>query len=240
MWSVLDSIALCNTELVVLVGNNVEAHKMETYLSEHSTHTKTILFAFQGTAGRREGGEIISIHMKNHGMTYGTLHGFPDCTVQKKMQALLGGRSYQLRICKDMHAWYISHLALIVPVCFVCYAHDCNLKKVTSKERSLLLKAAREGYSLIEKSGMEVLPEDSKQVFDIIWRRWLFSCMIFILCKTFIGQLSASDHAKAATTEMAEFYFWFQKFKDQHKDVPMPAWEALESGMKEPYLMIHR
>lgn len=63
----------------------------------------------------------------------------------------------------DMDGWYKSHLAFILPICFVCYALDCDLTKIRGKQLDLMMDAAGEGYAMLAALGCPVLPGGVKK-----------------------------------------------------------------------------
>ena len=69
----------------------------------------------------------------------------------------------------DMDGWYKSHLAFILPICFVCYALDCDLTKIRGKQLDLMMDAAGEGYAMLAALGWPVLPGGSEKAFAPGW-----------------------------------------------------------------------
>lgn len=53
MAGILDALAAIDAPLVVLVGNNTSAPACEARILSETKTSKTVLFGFQGTAGRR-------------------------------------------------------------------------------------------------------------------------------------------------------------------------------------------
>ena len=75
MRGILDDLAGADAPLVVLVGNNLSAPDMETYIQAHTKAPKTVLFGFQGTAGRREDGKVLCVRFGGGSMSIGGLQG---------------------------------------------------------------------------------------------------------------------------------------------------------------------
>lgn len=63
MTQILDVLAVANSPLLVLVGNNMSAPQMEARIQAHTVTPKTILFGFQGTGGRRENGKVVGVRL---------------------------------------------------------------------------------------------------------------------------------------------------------------------------------
>lgn len=233
MWSVLDDLARVNTDLVALVGNNMSAAEMEQEIHAREVSSRTVLFGFQGTAGRREDGRIISVHMKDGSMSLGCLHSLPSAEVMARVEAMFHGTAYRLTWTRDMEAWYRTHLTLILPTCYLCYAADCDLRHVTRQQRKLLLDAANEACGLLAAIGSPVLPDGEEAYYRPGFKRMLMAAMVFVMAKTIVGELVASEHCRHAVTEMEGLDAAFHALRLQAPDFAMPAWDTLRSAMPE-------
>lgn len=233
MWSVLDALARVNTDLVALVGNNMSAADMEQAIHAREVSPRTVLFGFQGTAGRREDGRIVSVHMKDGSMSLGCLHSLPSVEVMAKVEAMFHSTAYRLTWTRDMEGWYRTHLTLILPVCYLCYAADCDLRRVTRHQRKLLLDAANEACGLLAAIGSPVLPEGEETYYRPGFKRMLMAGMVFVMAKTVVGELVASEHCRHAVTEMEGLDAAFHALRLQAPDLAMPAWDTLRGAMPD-------
>lgn len=231
MLAILPELAAADTPLVCLVGNNMAAPEMERVILEGSAAPKTVLFGFQGTAGRREDGRIICVRMGAGVLTCGTLHGEPDAAAKAALQNLFAGQMYGVEYMPDMDAWYKCHLAFILPIACLCYQTDCDLRRATRRQRRLLLDAAAEGCRLLRSLGCPILPEGDDRWFAPGLRRMAMGVMLGLMAKTALGRLAASDHCRHAVSEMAALDSAFAELRKQRPRLPMPAWEALRAGM---------
>ena len=84
MQKILPQLAQANTDLVVLIGNNMRAAAMQEELLQLSSSPKEILFAFQVTGGERLKDYAIVERFGKAGLDIGTLHSFPSEPAQKK------------------------------------------------------------------------------------------------------------------------------------------------------------
>lgn len=239
MRAILPELAAADTPLVCLVGNNMAAPEMERIILEGSAAPKTVLFGFQGTAGRREDGKIICVRMGAGSLTCGTLHGEPDPAAKDLLQSLFAGQMYDMDYVPDMDAWYKCHAAFILPIAYLCYQTDCDLRWATRRQRRMLLDAAAEGYRLLRSLGCPILPEGDDRWFAPGLRRTVMAAMLWLMAKTAIGRLAASDHCRHAVSEMAALDSGFQELRRQRPRLPMPAWEALRAGMP-PWETLHQ
>lgn len=230
-WTVLDTLAQADSPLVVLVGNNLDAPEMERRLLRHSAQPKTVLFGFQGTAGRREDGAIRCVHKGAGSMTVGQAHGPAPRSAKAALLRLFRGTGYRLSWSPDMDGWYKCHLALVLPACYLCYSTECDLRRASARQRQLLLDAAGEAYGLLAALGTPILPEGEEQYYAPGPKRTLMAGMIWLMAKTPIGDLAAADHCRHAVEEMRGLDEGFAALRAQKPAYPMPAWDALRGAM---------
>lgn len=227
MWSVLDDLSACTSPLVVLVGNNPSASKIEQYIKNHSQSPKTVLFGFQATGGRREEEKAICVRFGAAGLECGLLHSEPNEATKAKLNQLFAGTKYKPTYFSDMDAWYNCHLAMILPICYVCYRNRCDLKKVTRSQLRQAMAAIREGYGLLSILGYPMLPKGEAACFKNGPKKVLMFVLLWIMAKTDLGRLAVSDHCRSAVTEMQALNDSFDQLKKQAK-ISTPAWDSLE------------
>lgn len=163
-------------------------------------------------------------------MSLGCLHSEPSSEIKQKIEAMFAGTRYRLSWTRDMEAWYRCHLTLILPACYLCYATGCDLRKATPRQRKLLLDAAGESCELLKAMGIPILPDGDDAYYRPSAKRTLMAAMVFVMAKTIIGDLVASDHCRHAVTEMEGLDAAFDDLRRQRPDIQMPAWDALRSA----------
>lgn len=231
MRGALDDLAACATPLLVLVGNNPTAAETEAYLRSRGAAARTILFGFQGTGGRRENGAVVCVRFREGGMTCGLAHGAPDGATRAKLSRLFAGTGYRITYSPDMDAWCKGHLALILPVGYLCYRLDCNLKRAGGRQLRQAMDAVREGYGLLAALGYPILPEGSEAYFRGRPKRACLYALLRIMAATDLGRLAASDHCANAVTEMRTLSGAFDALRERKPDFPMPMWRELERSL---------
>ena len=100
-----------------------------------------------------------------------------------------------------MDAWYKCHLAFILPIVYLSYALDCDLRRATGKQIKTGLQAVREGYGLLDALGYPILPEDTMEKLHG-FKGALSYVLLRLMAKTTIGELAATDHCRNAVTEL--------------------------------------
>lgn len=239
MWDILDELARTASPLVVLVGNNLSAPEMERQIQEHAAAPKTVLFGFQGTAGRREGGRVVCARFNDGSMSIGGLHGEVSDASKARIAALFNGTKYRLSWMPDMDAWYKCHAAFILPVCYLCYGTGCNLRKAGRVQRKRLLEAVLEGYGLLTALHYPLLPPGEEEYCKPGIKQRLLAAMMFVMAKTAVGDLAASDHCRHAVTEMESMDKAWAELRADYPSFPMPNWDALRAAMPD-WTALHR
>lgn len=228
---VLPIVAKNHSRLIILVGNNPSAETSLNILKENNLD-KEVAFGFQGTGGRRENGKVISVHT-GVGMTVGGLSGELSNEFKQQLERAFQGVKYRLTWVSHMDAWLKCHLALILPICYVCYATDCRLTRATKTQRQAILDAALEACVMLQNLGVPIRIEDSIDYFKPGRKRTLMAAMLFILAKTPLGRLAASDHCQNAVSEMSALDDAFERLR-QKSAHPMPVWDELRALGKPP------
>lgn len=232
MEAILPELARANCPLVVLVGNNMSAVEMERTIQEHACGPKRVLFGFQGTGGRRENGEVVCVRFGGGSMSIGGLHSEPDGAVREQIAGLFSGSKYRLTWVRDMDAWYRCHLAFILPICYLSYRLDCDLTRVSRSQLKQAMDAIREGYGLLSALGYPILPEGSVEELTGVKGR-LFYAMLWVMAKTALGRLAATDHCRHAAAEMEDLDRAWSTMRRERPDFPMPSWDAVRQAMPD-------
>ena len=231
MAVILEDLAMVNSPLVVLVGNNLSAVEMEGRILGASRTPKSVLFGFGSTAGTRENGKLTTVHTGDGRLTVGRTH--EDASEHEKdlLERLFRGSRLSLTWCDDMDAWLKYHAAFILPVVYLCYKTDCDLRKSTKQERKLLLDAVADAYHLLMELGYPVRPAGDENLLKPGFANAAVKLVIYWTARTRLGALCTTEHCRHAPGEMEDLDRAFQALRAQKPEFQMPGFEKLYSQM---------
>ena len=230
MESILDNLSQINSPLVVLVGNNMAAVEMERVIQARTQTPKTVLFGFQGTGGRREDGKVVCVRFGEGSMSLGGVTAEAPDSAKAAVTAAFQGTKYRLTWVHNMDAWYKCHLAFILPVCYLSYTLNCDLTQAKGQQIRQMLDAVKEGYQLLSALGCPILLEGSLDELRGV-KGALSHAMMWVMAKTAIGRLAATDHCRHAVAEMEALDMAWEKLRMKCSDFPMPNWDTLRTAM---------
>ena len=215
------------SEYFVFVGN--DPHAVEVMQAMQRPADK-IAFGFQNNAGRRESGQVLSVHA-GFGITVGGATAPLSGVFLQRLQAAFDGVKVRLNFYSDMDEWLKCHIAFILPVCYAAYACGGDLSRLTAEQRKQILDAAWEGCNMLKAAGVPVNDKESTAYYEACTPgRKKMERMLFILAKTPLGELCASDHAMHAVAEMQYLDEAFAGIRAA-TSAAMPAWDTLRSEM---------
>lgn len=215
---------------IVFVGNNPWAEKTEAAVCSGSSVKKEVAFGFMTAGGRRENGKVISIHARVH-LTIGgrdkeLSSGFREC-----LSEAFSGSGCRLSWESRMDAWLKCHMAEILPVGYVSYAVGCRLPKASGVQRKAMVDATAEGFVLLKALGYPIRPAGDEGFFTAGPKRKLWSAVIYVMCKTPMGRLAATDHCAHAVSEMTMLDRAWEEMRAQKPDISLPVWDSLRKSM---------
>lgn len=211
----------------VFVGNDPQAKQV---LEAMQRPADKVAFGFQNTAGRREHDRVVSVYA-SAGMTVGGATAPLAGAFRTRLKTAFDGVKYKLSFYGDMDEWLKCHAAFILPICYVCYACNGDLRRATKQQRGAILDAAYEACVMLKAIGIPVNDADNTENFKpgTAGRRQM-EAMLFVMAKTPLGRLCASDHAMHAVGEMHYLDDAFEAMRKQ-AGTAMPMWEKLRSEM---------
>ena len=232
--AILEPLAAVRAPLVVLVGNNMNPAGMEKAILDGTVCEKQVLFGFQVTAGKRdiEKGLLICERLGAGNMDIGGLHRLPDEATRSTLTRAFSGTGYRLNWQPDMEAYLICHLAAILPICYLVYGCDGDLRASTGAQRRMMRLASREAYETLKRQGVPILPAGDDRYYAPGLRGALMRFLYFVIAKNkTIGDLVACEHCRNAFEEIEMLDEAFTKVIARTPDAPMPHWMALRTKM---------
>lgn len=215
------------SQYFVFVGNDPQAKQV---LEAMQRPADKVAFGFQNTAGSREHDRVVSVYA-SAGMTVGGATAPLSGAFRTRLKTAFDGVKYKLSFYGDMDEWLKCHAAFILPICYVCYACNGDLRRATKQQRGAILDAAYEACVMLKAIGIPVNDADNTENFKpgTAGRRQM-EAMLFVMAKTPLGRLCASDHAMHAVGEMRYLDDAFEAMRKQ-AGTAMPMWEKLRSEM---------
>jgi len=230
--AVLEPLATVRSPLVVMVGNNMNPAEMQQTILEKTVCPKEVLFAFQATAGKRdqENGILICERLGTGNMDIGGLHAMPDEATRKQLETVFAGSGYRLRWQTNMEAYLICHLAAILPICYLTYTCNGNLRAANGKQRKQMRLSSREAYAMLESLGIPILPAEDEKYYQPGVKGTLMQFVYFLMSKTEMGDLIACAHCRNAWEEIEMLDRAFEKINEKAPNFPMPNWNELKKA----------
>lgn len=237
MRAALPKICEIQTELLVLVGNDLSAQEFHDYIRERS-EIKTLLFAFQVSGGKKEETRYVCERLGAVTMDIGQLHGETDRETRCAVEALFSSAKYRLSWQPDMESFLICHPAAILPIGYLAYICDGDMTSSTHAQRRLMVEASHEAYEFLNAKGVTICPAGDDKFYDKGLRGTLMKFLYFVMAKNRgIGDLIACEHCRNAVTEMEQIDLFYEELmKDYPRDRlkswirlrgQMPTWESL-------------
>ena len=232
--AILEPLAAVRAPLVVLVGNNMSPAAMERVILGGTVCEKQVLFGFQVTAGKRdiENGMLVCERLGAGNMDLGGLHRLPDEATRSELNEAFAGTGYKLNWQPDMEAYLICHLAAILPIGYLAYACNGDMRTSTGAQRRLMRLASREAYEMLKVQGVPILPAGDDRYYGPGLRGRLMQFLYFVMAKDkTIGDLVACEHCRNAYEEMEMLDAAFMEVIQRAPDASMPHWHELRGQM---------
>ena len=229
--NILPVLAKVDSPIVVLVGNNLEAAEMDQKLQELSGFEKKVYFGFQNGGGSRSDKSVVSLHSGEGTMTVGGLHCSMSKADQKLLKQAFDKTAYKLIFERDMEGWLYCHAAFILPLAYVIYRYECNLRHLSFKELDKVIQAIKEAYGLFKISGIKIRPDEDVEYFQPGLKRLELKLTMMMIGRTKIGNLAVLEHCRNAVAEMEWLDRVFEKLRRKNPGYPMPDWEDLRRIM---------
>ncbi|UQZ32218.1 ketopantoate reductase family protein [Paenibacillus sp. PK3_47] len=221
--AVLPVLAENRSSNIVLVGNNTEAHQMQSYIKEHSRTDKNIAFGFQLSGGIREKDRMVAVRAGGQ-MVLGSLDGVvPFLPLLDKA---FKHTKYKITVQENMDAWLKNHVIPIVPLNFAAFAFKGNFKKLARDKQTLqqIIGAMDEGFKVLEALGYPLIPAAQAK-----WIRQ-HRTLVYWFLKVY-HRLPVAQKIDGTVKELEGLNLAFQGWK-QRANVSTPNWDGLEKNFR--------
>lgn len=234
----LTEVCGLRSKLLVLVGNDITPAEMERYIAENAPGVRKLLFGFQATAGKKEEDGYICERLGG-GMDIGRLHGRTDLKLQKWVQRMFDGTDYRLKWQDDMESYLTCHLAAILPIAYLTYICNGDLRRSTGEQRKMMSMASHEAYEFLKSKGFTIYPADDDKYFEKGIRGGVMSLLYFVMAKTKIGDMAACEHCRNSVSEMEQLDLYYEKLMQGYPVEKLKVWRKLRSQMA-PWEELHK
>jgi len=118
----------------------------------------------------------------------------------------------------------LAHAAHILPTAYICYSLDCNLKRTSREQISLVVDSVVEAHDMLRKLGYPIRPDGEEKAYEE--NRKKKQRFLYFMVKTPAGKYVISTHCAHAVDEMTALDQKFEELK-RRAGMPMPAWDKL-------------
>ena len=168
-----------------------------------------------------------------------TLHGTTDPELKAWTEKLFEGTSYKLNWQDDMEAYLICHPAAILPIGYLSYICDGNLRSSTKEQRRMMVDASHEAFEALKAKGITIYPEGDDKFYENGARGKLMKLLYLIMSKSRIGDLIACEHCRNAVSEMEQIDAYYEELLKDYPKEKLETWNRLR-GMMPSWDELHR
>ena len=235
---VFRTLSLCpGIENILFMGNN--ALGFDAYLVE--LPKQKVLFGFPGAGGSIKEQIVHYVDRekpndKRKTITIGEPGGAP--TERTGMIAsFLESAGIPVEISGDMDGWLKYHAALVLPIAFALYKHDCNNYALSGNRESIrqFILACREGGDVLRKLGFR-----KRHPFKYNLFYWLPEFITAGIFKEVFGskfaEIGFSLHARSGIDEMLHLTEEFRTLIGE-AGMETPVFDGLSGYMHDWYLL---
>ena len=234
----IPQIRQLNTKLLVLVGNDLAPAEIEEDLRK-APGIEKLLFGFQVSGGKKETDHYVCERFGGSYMDIGRLHGTTDPELKAWTEKLFEGTSYKLNWQDDMEAYLICHPAAILPIGYLSYICDGDLRSSTKEQRRMMADASHEAFEALKAKGITIYPEGDDKFYENGARGKLMKLLYLIMSKSRIGDLIACEHCRNAVSEMEQIDAYYEELLKDYPKEKLEVWNRLR-GMMPSWDELHR
>ncbi len=230
LQSIFDDLCKVNSSVVVLVGNNFGPTVTRQEILRFTEHPKTVLFAFPAFGGHREGSQIRTTHVGPGSMTIGLSGSRTPKLVRNMVERAFQGTKFELNWEENMDDWLKCHGVFMLPLGYLSYLYNCDLRNVSSADFRLAMDAIRSGYELLSACGHR-LDSSYLEIEENGLKSEINTCLFHVAARSPFGRLMVTDHCATAAAEIKAMDDAFEKIRARKPEFKMPAWDELRNRM---------
>lgn len=161
----LETFKKLNTNILVLVGNNLEAEFCQNSILENRPNLH-LLFGFQNSAGHREGAKAIAARLPVTKLFVGGLHNAASEIDITTIQKAFNSKDVKITPIENMYAYYLYHVAEVMPYGYMCYKVNGNLKKLKRRDIKTIMLATKECFAYLNSTGICAMPKGEEKFYN--------------------------------------------------------------------------
>ena len=230
LLSALPTVYGFETDLLVLVGNDLSPSDVYSRVQDNAPGVKKIMFGFQVSGGKKEADSYICERFAGSWMDVGYLHGPADDRSKAEFESMFKGTKYKINWKDDMDSYLLCHPAAILPIAYLSYICGGDLRKSTRNQRKTMYDASHEAYEFLKSIGITDPSGDDK-----FYLRGpsgtLMKFLYFIMAKSVMGDLVACEHCRNSVSEMEQIDLFYTEFMKGYPESKLTSWNSLKRKM---------
>ena len=119
-----------------------------------------------------------------------------------KLKNAFNVSGYKITPVDNMYAYYMYHIAEIMPYCYLSYHLDCDLKKATGRQIRMVMDATGECFDYLKDQRIPVMPPGEDSYYAGGAKKKAMHMLYSVMSKTVLGKLMVSDHCENGIREM--------------------------------------
>lgn len=224
VFNVLRNLGENISSNIILIGNNLDPKLCEQEINKWSKVKKNIAFGLFDGAGYRDKNVIVSISRVFTKITIGGVRKRISNDFKNIIELTFKRTGYKPIFEEDMEAWLLSHVAQMLPGCYLCYTYNLDIDKVTKKDAAMAVVATVEAHRLLKSLGYPICPEGKEEAYEEDIEK--HAKKVHFRYTRMIGKFFMSNFCKHIIDEMNYIDIAFNEFREK-SSVEMNVWDEL-------------
>lgn len=163
-------------------------------------------------------------------MTIGLSGSRTPKLVRNMVERAFQGTKFELNWEENMDDWLKCHGVFMLPLGYLSYLYNCDLRNVSSADFRLAMDAIRSGYELLSACGHR-LDSSYLEIEENGLKSEINTCLFHVAARSPFGRLMVTDHCATAAAEIKAMDDAFEKIRARKPEFKMPAWDELRNRM---------